>query len=68
MTNIRAFSKLLSAGVVLAMTIGFTLACDGNPPTTGTIDEKGKVVATFNGEYRLGLTAHPCSARRRITS
>lgn len=33
MTNIRAFSKPLSAVVVLAMMIGFTLACDGNPPT-----------------------------------
>jgi hypothetical protein len=33
MTNIRAFSKLLSAVVVLAVTIGFTLACGGDRPT-----------------------------------
>lgn len=31
--NIRGFPKVLSAVVVLAMTIGFTLACGGNPPT-----------------------------------
>jgi hypothetical protein len=26
---------------------------------TGTIDEKGKVVATFSGEYRLGYESRP---------
>lgn len=78
MTNIRAFSKLLSAVVVLAMMIGFTLACGGNapagpsptptprptPPPTPTPTPHA-VTHTLTMTASLSCTAMPDAAKER---